>query len=372
MSFEASVAANQKSMLWTPPDFFDATNLVHQARMDELVNTYGYKYAPKYVELANDIAELRYPNAADEVDRQRVREEILKMALNYGQWFADHNTRDITQIAPDEDTHFRLLTERNAYLRTRPEQRQLYYDATILTLGQSVGSVCVDSAVRSGLGRRHLLVDPDILSFMNMNRVQRKLSEVGMAKTTATANNIVQINPFVDIHLFDGGATQETLKRIFEVYVLSVVVEAMDSIHYKLIARLWAQQTKTALIMPTDVGYGATICVERYDIEDDVVPFLGRLTDSQLEALKQTIEVIGDLKADYALGIIGLDTLTARMLASLIEFERTLSGFSQLGITAQLAGSGAVNAIQRIILGHSLPSGEYRVDDLIRMNDALV
>ncbi|MGB4767793.1 MAG: ThiF family adenylyltransferase [Candidatus Saccharimonas sp.] len=370
MSFDTFVDAREKTKLWTPPDILNPRKKGDRAAL-RLFGKQGYQFVTTYEILADAIADLLHPHKNHEDKRVKVRAQIRTLGRRYGFWLVDHSERTITQI-PDRDMHFRLRTERNVYLRTHPEQAKLYYGIAIAIFGQSVGSVVADCLARTGIGDELALVDFDTLSIMNMNRVQRRLSQLGTQKPAATAENITQTDPYIKLSLYSGGDSDEIIKQIFAQHNLTAILEAIDGIRGKLAIRLLAKALKLPVVMPTDVGYGTIICVERYDIEDDVVPFLGRLSASDLALLESMPVVVGDEKAGFALGIIGEDRLTPRLSASLIEFERTLSGFSQLFLAAQLASSGAGQAFQRIILGHDLPSGEYTIERLVQLNDALL
>ncbi|NUR28994.1 MAG: Rv1355c family protein, partial [Catenulispora sp.] len=67
-------------------------------------------------------------------------------------------------------------------------------------------------------------------------------------------------------------------------------------------------------------------------------------------------------KAPYVIRILDAEGLSTDFAASLVEIDRTLSSWPQLGGDVQLGGATVAAAVRRIGLGRPLPSGRTRVD----------
>ncbi len=96
-----------------------------------------------------------------------------------------------------------------------------------------VGGYCVEALVRSGIGAIDI-IDCDTLSVSNINRqIYATTKTVGMAKTEAARQRILEINPDVKLTVYDMFYLPETADRIdFSLY--DYVVDAIDTITAKL------------------------------------------------------------------------------------------------------------------------------------------
>ena len=101
-----------------------------------------------------------------------------------------------------------------------------------------VGSWCVESLVRTGIG--HLtIVDADRVAVSNINRQLMATTEtVGQPKVEALRQRLLTINPEADIRAVEGIFTEETASQ-FHLDDYDYVVDAIDSLRDKaLLIRL--------------------------------------------------------------------------------------------------------------------------------------
>jgi nitroreductase len=67
-------------------------------------------------------------------------------------------------------------------------------------------------------------------------------------------------------------------------------------------------------------------------------------------------------KTPYVLAIIGADTISTRLRASLLEVEQSISTWPQLGSAVAMGGGAAADVARRILLGQSMVSGRFFLD----------
>lgn len=100
-----------------------------------------------------------------------------------------------------------------------------------------VGSWIVEALARSAIGKL-TLIDLDNVAESNINRQIQALSgTIGMAKITALAERITQINPFCEVVQVEDFITPDNLDEMVGAHHFDYVVDAIDS-----------AQSKTALI----------------------------------------------------------------------------------------------------------------------------
>lgn len=74
--------------------------------------------------------------------------------------------------------------------------------AVILGCG-SVGSLVAMELARSGVGH-FLLADPDVMEYHNICRHQCGIEDVGDLKINALKRKLLNINPQIDVQIFEG------------------------------------------------------------------------------------------------------------------------------------------------------------------------
>ncbi|MGP4113351.1 Rv1355c family protein [Streptomyces sp. 4N509B] len=244
--------------------------------------------------------------------------------------------------------------DRNRDKLTREEQARLARQ-TVGVVGQSVGHGVAHTLALEGTCGRLVLADFDAMELTNLNRVPGTLFDVGVNKAVVTARRIAELDPYLPVEILSGGVTAENVDAFLA--ELSIVVEECDSLDVKLAVREGARRHRLPLVMETsDRGL---LDVERFDLEPERPPFHGFLGDTTTEQLRglSTRE-----KAPFVARILDAGGLSARMAASLVEIDHTLSSWPQLGGEVQLGGALVAAAVRRIGLGLPLPSGRTRAD----------
>lgn len=131
--------------------------------------------------------------------------------------------------------------------RHTPGVHELVRKATVGIMGLGgLGTVVAGALARIGVG--HLvLADFDVVEPSNLNRQQYSISQIGMQKTTALKENLLQMNPYIDIKTVGRRLTEESIPKIFR--DVQVLAECFDDPVMK------AAALRAALTNMPSIGY---------------------------------------------------------------------------------------------------------------------
>ena len=138
--------------------------------------------------------------------------------------------------------------------------------ATVAVFGVGgVGGYAVEALARAGVGRL-VLVDSDVVSVSNINRqIIATHSTVGMYKTEAMRDRLLEINPDISVELhtvfFD-----ETRLSEFDFSSYDYVVDAIDSLGAKIELIVAAKAAGVPII--SAMGAGNKLDPTRFEISD--------------------------------------------------------------------------------------------------------
>jgi len=249
----------------------------------------------------------------------------------------------------EEKEFFAVRTARNKNLINTEEQEK-YYNSTIGLAGLSVGNSVVLATVLQGGGRHWKIADHDTLELSNTNRIRTGIDGLGIKKTTVTARQMYEINPYLEIEIFDG-LTPENISQFFS--GLSVVIDEIDNLAVKYLIREYARKNKIALVMAADNGDNGVVDIERYDLDQNTQFFHGRMGDVSYDMLAGLDKFgIGKMITKH----VGPENVTERMQNSLLEMGKTVVSWPQLGGAALLNGSAVAYAIRKILNNQPLES----------------
>jgi hypothetical protein len=99
--------------------------------------------------------------------------------------------------------------------------------------------------------------------------------------------------------------------------------------------------------------------IERFDLEPERQIFHGAIGDMDASQLRG---LTTEQKMPYVLRIIGADTISTRLRASLLEVEQSISTWPQLASAVTMGGGAAADVARRILLGQSVVSGRFFLD----------
>jgi molybdopterin/thiamine biosynthesis adenylyltransferase len=249
---------------------------------------------------------------------------------------------------------------RNRNLITHDEQEKLGR-LTVGVVGLSVGHAIAHLLAQEGLCGGLRLADFDELELSNLNRVPGSVFDLGLNKAIAAARRIAELDPYLQVEVFDRGVTPHSVEPFLD--DVDILVEECDSLDAKVLVRQAARARRLPVLMATaDRG---TLDVERFDVEPDRQILHGLLGDLDVAELAG---LPSEDKVPYALRMMEGARLSPRMAASLVEVGTTLSTWPQMA--AEVIQSAALigEAVRRIGLGEDLGSGRVRIDVARRLD----
>ncbi len=336
------------------PELFKLNNPSQRGQVFGIIkNNPNIQVIDDYREQLKELFAIRNPNLALSPDFLKdfgvfLAKSILKTPMyQQGVWAYFPWLQTFSHILPEPD-FFEVRTARNKLLITRQEQEK-FYKTVVGIGGLSIGSSVALAVVLQG-GAKHIrLADFDQLALSNTNRVRAGVQNLGMAKVEIAARQIYEVNPYAKVEIFNQGLTKENIKKF--VTGLDIVVDEMDSLSVKFLLRQEARNHKIPLVMGADNGDMAVVDIERYDKNQKLKFFhgrLGKLTADQMNNMSKF--EIGRTIAQ----LVGLENHTPRMLQSLQEMGKTVVSWPQLGGTAQLNGAAIAYCVRKICTNQPL------------------
>lgn len=274
--------------------------------------------------------------------------------------------RLVRLLAPEPFRELRL--DRNRLKITVQEEARLRSIA-VGVVGLSVGNAVATTLALEGVVGHLRLADHDHLDLSNMNRIRAGVESIGVRKTVLAARQVFETDPYASISLLHDGVTADNVDAFLDGSdelgpALDVVVDECDAFAVKFLVREHARARGVPVLMETSDC--SVLDVERFDVEPDRPLFHGRvgsLTSADVAAMAGSTEGgLPDGLAAVALQVMGSDTLSARMAASLFEVGVTVSTWPQLASEVVLGGASVTAAVRRLGLGLSLPSGRRVLD----------
>lgn len=257
----------------------------------------------------------------------------------------------------NQDFHYELRTGRNRNLITKEEQ-EIYFNATVVVLGMSVGSHVAVTIAMTGGAKHFKLADPDAISGDNLNRVRGGYQNVGINKAVFVARQITEINPYAEIEIYEEGLHERNIEQIIS--ETTIVVEEMDNPFFKVKAREIARHRGIPVVMGTDNGDGIIVDIERFDLDKNYPILHGKIGSMTAEEFR--VLPPKDIPR-VAAKIAGADVAVPRMLQSVVEVGDTLYSWPQLGTAANMCGTVIAYLTRKIILkAPNIKSGRYQVN----------
>lgn len=291
----------------------------------------------------------------------------------YQQLYGDYlDGRDLTAIGnwvfyPWNNTLVHLLdstefievrTNRNHYKIT-PEQQESLSTKKIGVIGLSVGKAVALTLAMERLFGEIRLADFDEIELSNLNRIQTPATSLGMNKAVLVAREILEIDPYLDVKVFEDGITEANIDSFFtEGGHLDALVEECDGLDIKIVARQKAKSLGIPVVMETNDR--AMLDIERFDLEPNRPILHGLVEDLDVAALK-TLKTNED-KVPYMLKMIGIEDTSVDLRASMLEIEQTITTWPQLASSVVFGGGLVCETIRRILIGEPVKSGRFYFD----------
>ncbi|MCH8546574.1 MAG: Rv1355c family protein [Cryomorphaceae bacterium] len=275
----------------------------------------------------------------------------------YGMWVYYPWSQRLVHIL-GKDEYIRARTSRNMYKIT-PEEQDKLATQKIGVVGLSVGqSVSLTLAMERICGEIRL-TDFDILELSNLNRIRTGIHTLGLKKVYAVAREIAEIDPYIKVVCYPNGLNDDNMDSFFcEGGKLDLLIEESDGLDIKILSRHKARSLGVPVLM--EASDRCMVDVERFDLEPKR-PILHGLIDhlepEKLKSLKTNEE-----KIPYMLDILGIETCSNRLKASMLEIEQTITTWPQLASAVIMGGGITADVARRILLGQFNESGRYHVD----------
>jgi molybdopterin/thiamine biosynthesis adenylyltransferase len=308
----------------------------------------------------NELIALRFPHKMGRISSEEL-EEGIKKELNgselyeYGVWVY-YPWRNTAIHLLGEEAFIEVRTNRNMLKITSDEQK-LLRSKIVGIIGMSVGSgAALAIAMERGAGEIRI-ADMDTLDLSNLNRIRSSVLNLGLPKTTIVAREIAELDPYLNVSVFDCGINEENIDDFFDDEGrIDVLVELCDSLKIKLLARKEAKKRCIPVVMETsDRG---TLDVERFDLDFNAGLLHGRFTDVEVENLL----VCDNWSSEISAKFMAPNELSKEMLLSLREMGKSISRWPQTGSEVTM-GAGVVAAVVRkILLGDSKIHGRKFID----------
>lgn len=274
----------------------------------------------------------------------------------YGVWVYYPWSRRVLHLL-DEDEFIEVRTNRNRYKLTRSEQAFLC-QKKIGIVGLSVGqSIALTMAIERTAGELRL-ADFDTVELSNLNRIRTGLHNLGLHKTVLAAREIKEIDPFIKVRIFNDGLTVDNIDEFFTGEgKLDMLIEVCDGLDVKIRSRFKARELRIPVVM--DTNDRGMLDVERYDLEPDRPILHGLAGDLNPDMIK---DLTNEEKIPYILKMVGADTISTRLKASMMEVEQSINTWPQLASSVVLGGALTTDTARRILLDQFHDSGRYYID----------
>lgn len=332
-----------------------------QSDVEQLKQGRIWKITDVYIQQLNELYEVENPNKVLDADVESQKKSFIQQKIdsnpqNYGNWIYFPWNGCLIHAVNEAD-YFKLRTTRNKLLVSDEEQK-VAYDFTVGILGLSIGGNMAVSLAYSGFAKSMKLGEFDTIDTTNLNRIHTSVSEIGTKKSDITARRIYEINPYADLDFYGDGVNEQNLKSFLSLDpVPKVIFEAIDDFEMKVRVRVAAKEHRIPVVMLTNLGDSLLIDIERYDQEDDLTPFNGLAGNSVEEILSNPITERE--KVRYAITLVGKEHLSNRILKTLFEINKSVSGRPQLNSTVTIGSGFASMIVRKLALNQALPSGRY-------------
>lgn len=342
------------------PRFYRRSVPTEKTELDSLLNEQpGIVVYDTILKQLKELVECRQPHKR--FNGEELQQEIEKLLAaaetsDYGVWVYYAWNNKLVHIL-DEKEFTELRTNRNHYKIT-PEEQATLATKKIAIIGLSVGQSVALTIAMERLAGELRLADFDELDLSNCNRIRTSLTNIGLKKTTITAREIAEIDPFIKVVCYNDGITAENLDDFLTGNgQVDVMIDECDSIDIKLLSRVKAKSYRIPVVM--DTSDRGMLDIERFDIEPQR-PLLHGLAEGidPIELAKLSPQE----KLPFIMKIIDIQGLSERSKWSLSEIGKSLKTWPQLASAVIMGGGITADTVRKILLKQSSVSGRFFID----------
>ena len=357
---EALRARQTQANLVFQPLFYRLQNEKDRQHFDELLTSPGIILVDQIWEQLRELMKFKNPSvrfSTNELESETKKYLGDKNLEEFGVWiYYPWSNRLVHTL--DEEDFINIRTSRNQYKITR-EERDRLAQKKIGVIGLSVGqSVSVTVAMERICGELRL-ADFDTLELNNLNRIRAGIHNLGLPKVYSVAREIAEIDPYLKVICFPQGLVEENMDTFFtEGGNLDLLIEESDGFDIKILSRYKARALKIPVVM--EASDRCMVDVERFDLEPERPILHGIVDHLNVDTLKslQTNEE----KIPYMLDVLGIETSSVRLKASMVEMNQTINTWPQLASAVTMGGGITADVSRRLLLNQYTESGRYHVD----------
>lgn len=342
------------------PFFFRISLSSDLEKLNELLSFPGIIVVDYIEDQLKELIKFKNPSlkfTSDELNI-RVTEHIGNRSIyEYGVWVYYPWTNRLVHIL-DEKEFIDVRTSRNQYKIT-PEEKEILAQKKIGIIGLSVGqSVSVTIAMERVCGEIRL-ADFDLLELTNLNRIRTGVHNLGLAKVYSVAREISEIDPFLKVICYPEGLIESNMDDFFlKDGKLDLLIEESDGFDIKILSRYKAKELCIPVVM--EASDRCTVDVERFDLEPNRSILHGLVDHLDIHKLKQLKTT--EEKIPYMLDVLGIETSSLRLKASMLEIEQSINTWPQLASAVTMGGGIATDVSRRLLLNQFTDSGRYHID----------
>lgn len=341
------------------PVFFKLSDPIQKDNLFSILEDQSIFTYDRIIDQVKELIKTRHPEK--KLTELEITEKINiecggQILEEYGIWVYYPWSKRLVHIL-DGPEFIELRTNRNIYKITEQE-RNILSKKKVGVIGLSVGqSVSLTMATERSFGEIRI-ADFDTLDLSNLNRIRSGVHNIGISKVVLTAREIAEIDPFLKVTCFHGGISEENIDAfIHNGGTIDVLIDECDSVEIKILCREKARSYNIPVIM--EASDRGTLDIERFDLEKNRPLFHGNAVDISTAKLKN---LSNEDKIPFILPIAGIDTLSTRMKASMIEVGKTIYTWPQLASAVVLGGAISADVYRRIALNQIHCSGRFFID----------
>lgn len=310
-----------------------------------------------YASQLGELFEIRNPQLIFSESLEKEKKEFVKRKANQlrGDWVIYPWRNTIVHILSEEE-YFELRTNRNRNLVTKEEQKKLR-NTKIAFAGLSIGSSALEALVYSGMGRKFVVSDFDVLETSNLNRIKATLLDIGEKKLEIAIRRALEVDPYLEFIVYEKGVSEENCEDFLKERP-NIIFEAIDSLKIKIILRQKARRYKIPIVMFTNLGDSVMIDIERYDLNQSTELFNGRVGKEVIEMILKD-EITKENVNKYVLQLVGVENIPQAAIDSVKRIGKDLVGRPQLASTVGISGNLATYVAKKIILRENMQSGRF-------------
>jgi len=350
------------------PDIF---NLKYSKDKEELTDLINFNSSIEIIDEIHsqleELIKLRSPQKKYDQDElsMEIKNHLDGTPINdYGNWIYYPWLNKLIHVL-DENEFIEVRTNRNHYKIT-PEEEEILSQKKIGIIGLSVGKAIALTIALERICTELVLADFDVIELSNLNRIQTGIQNFGVKKTIVVAREIAEIDPYLKVTCLNDGLTEENVTDFFTKNgKLDICIEVCDGLYTKIFARQKAKEFGVPVVMnSSDRG---TTDIERFDLDPNLPILHGLIDHLDLSLIKEA--KTNEEKVPYLLPMLGIESSSERLKASMLEINSTITTWPQLASGVVFGGGICTDVCRRILLNQFTKSGRYFVDTEQHINN---